>query len=296
MNWKKRAGSIGLAVIMGVLSASCGKTQTVEKEEVVDDSFTQYSVIANSGGKIEKYALTNSIEALDASYEKGIRLFDVDFLFTADDVLILRHDWDQTDFGQKKVASLLGQEFEKDAYGQSVIDSSLLPKYKTLQKQKVYGKFDTYTVEDLADWMSEHKDAYVLCDARQETVYAYQTIYEACNQKDPELLKQIVVECNNKEELENILAVYPFENILVRKLEGNGISYNDIIKMHRKYNVRGAILGTEQQNEFSVKRMKSNGMKIYWEQVDDLQSYQENFKRDGVVSDTLAEDELVEQE
>lgn len=294
MNWKKRVGSIGLAVIMGVLSTGCGNTQLVE--EVVDDSFTQYNVIANSGGKIEEYALTNSIEALDASYEKGIRLFDVDFLFTADDVLILRHDWDQTDFGQKKVASLLGQEFEKDAYGQSVIDSSLLPKYKTLQKQKVYGKFDTYTVEDLADWMSEHKDAYVLCDARQETVYAYQTIYEACNQKDSELLKQIVVECNNKEELENILAVYPFENILVRKVEGNGISYNDIIKMHREYNVRGAILSTEQQNEFSVNRMKSNGMKIYWDQVDDLQSYQEEFERDGVVSDSLAEDELVEQE
>ena len=128
MNWKKRVARLYLAALMGSLLPGCGKAQVVEKEEVVDDSFTQYNVIANSGGKIGEYTLTNSIEALDASYEKGIRLFDVDFLFTADDVLILRHDWDQTDFGQKKVASLLGQEYEKDAYGESVIDSSLLPK------------------------------------------------------------------------------------------------------------------------------------------------------------------------
>ena len=294
MNWKKRVARLYLAALMGSLLPGCGKAQVVEKEEVVDDSFTQYNVIANSGGKIGEYTLTNSIEALDASYEKEIRLFEVDFLFTADDVLILRHDWDQTDFGQKKVASLLGQEYEKDAYGESVIDSSLLPKYKTLQKQKVYGKLDTYTVEDLADWMADHKDAYILCDARQETIYAYQTIYDVCNQKDPELLKQIVVLCNNEEELENILGVYSFENILVRKSEGNAISYNDMIKMHRKYNVRGAILNTDQQNEFSVNRIRSNGMKIYWNQVDDVESYLENFGRDGVVSDTLGENKPAE--
>lgn len=44
--------------------------------------------IAHAGGQIGATTYTNSIEALDANYEKGFRAFEIDFSWTSDHQLV----------------------------------------------------------------------------------------------------------------------------------------------------------------------------------------------------------------
>lgn len=52
-------------------------------------------VIAHAGGAVEGQAYTNSLEALEASYARGWRILELDFLISSDGDLVLAHDWDR---------------------------------------------------------------------------------------------------------------------------------------------------------------------------------------------------------
>ncbi|WP_223789550.1 glycerophosphodiester phosphodiesterase family protein [Marinicella meishanensis] len=53
-------------------------------------------LIAHAGGGYQGQAYTNSIEALEHSYQAGFRHLEVDFSWTADGQLVCLHDWDKT--------------------------------------------------------------------------------------------------------------------------------------------------------------------------------------------------------
>ena len=57
--------------------------------------FYDYNVIAHAGGGIDGNIYTDSLEALNQSYQNETRLFDIDLRFTSDDEIVLRHDWTQ---------------------------------------------------------------------------------------------------------------------------------------------------------------------------------------------------------
>lgn len=54
-----------------------------------------YDLIAHAGGAIDGYVYTNSAEAIKRATEDGYRYIELDFLFTADSVLVAAHSWDK---------------------------------------------------------------------------------------------------------------------------------------------------------------------------------------------------------
>ena len=50
--------------------------------------------IAHAGGKIGKYTYTNSLEALNMSYDMGCRMFELDISESSDGVFVGVHDWE----------------------------------------------------------------------------------------------------------------------------------------------------------------------------------------------------------
>lgn len=50
--------------------------------------------ITHAGGLLDGQPYTNSLEALNNSYRAGRRIFEVDLALTADDRIVLAHDWD----------------------------------------------------------------------------------------------------------------------------------------------------------------------------------------------------------
>ena len=58
----------------------------------------QSNYIRHALGGLDTYQYLNTIEALENSYKKGFRLFEVDVRFTSDDKLVLTHGWEEVDY------------------------------------------------------------------------------------------------------------------------------------------------------------------------------------------------------
>lgn len=98
--------------------------------------------IAHAGGGVEGATYTNSIAALNANQAKGFRVFEVDFLTTADGETVCGHDWKP--FGGEPLA--LG-EF--------------------LQRR---GEQDhpPCTLEELAEWFGANPESMLVSDAKAD--------------------------------------------------------------------------------------------------------------------------------
>ena len=108
--------------------------------------------IAHAGGGLDGKTYTNSIAALDASYARGFRTFEVDFLRTWDDVFVCGHDW-----GRLGGARLLAENFE-------LVRSRMDPKPCTL--------------DELVAWVEAHPDASLVSDAKDDVEDLNRTLAE----------------------------------------------------------------------------------------------------------------------
>lgn len=97
--------------------------------------------IAHGGGGLDGQPYTNSVEAMDASYARGFRWFELDFKRTADGAVGCRHDW--KDFGG--AAPTLGE-----------------------LRAAFAGRFMPMDADGLAAWMAAHHDATLVTDVKED--------------------------------------------------------------------------------------------------------------------------------
>ena len=105
-------------------------------------------LIAHAGGAVYGYRLTNSLDALNHSYEEGFRFIEVDLNKTSDGELVLIHDWDsvsQRMLGRTGPCTL--QEF---------------------QDCTVMAGMTLLTMADLLDWLADHPDCNIITDIKYE--------------------------------------------------------------------------------------------------------------------------------
>jgi Sulfatase len=105
--------------------------------------------IAHAGGQIDHHNYTNSLEALNLSYERGFRLFELDIIQTSDSVYVAAHDWDYW-------ASLTGYR------GKLPVSAA------EFQKHKIKRKYTPLTVEGINAWFQSHSDAILVTDKVNE--------------------------------------------------------------------------------------------------------------------------------
>jgi len=105
--------------------------------------------VAHAGGAIELQTYTNSYEALNINYENNFRYFEIDFSLTSDGRIVCIHDWDATFtylFGFTLITPPTFQEFKR--YSKSI------------------SKFESCTLEGLAEWMHAHPGAVIITDIK----------------------------------------------------------------------------------------------------------------------------------
>jgi len=77
------------------LTVDCRCSLSIPSEEGRSGVLPERIVI-HAGGAVNGMTYTNSREALDLHYRAGCRVFELDFIWTADDHLVLLHDWHKT--------------------------------------------------------------------------------------------------------------------------------------------------------------------------------------------------------
>ncbi len=103
---------------------------------------------------------TNSIEAINASYEKGEYWLELDFCLTSDSRFVCLHDF--------------------DAYYSNGITGVDLPDYETFEKirKTTYG-YESPTLDSLIVWLDSHPKATIVTDVKENNLEFARTVAES---------------------------------------------------------------------------------------------------------------------
>lgn len=153
MYGKAETGASVLSGISDVKNISVSDIfNTPKKAESLRDAHRQnnskYDIerfIAHAGGQIDGNTYTNSLEALNLSYKKGFRFFELDIIKTSDNVFVAAHDW---------------------KYWQRVtgFEGSLPPTLDTFNQHKLREKYSPLDINRINEWFSKHSDALLITD------------------------------------------------------------------------------------------------------------------------------------
>ncbi|MDR0958060.1 MAG: hypothetical protein LBM16_02485 [Clostridiales bacterium] len=115
------------------------KQKTIEISVPPKMSEINVKYIAHALGAVDGIAETNSLEAMQQSYDSGFRVFEVDLNLTTDGNLAAVHDW--------------------ESY------SNPMTSEKWLEKKLAY-KYTSMIIDNICEFMSEHKDVYIVTDTK----------------------------------------------------------------------------------------------------------------------------------
>lgn len=115
----------------------------------LDERLEVSRFIAHAGGRIDGHDYTNSLEALDNSYRKGFRLFELDISYTSDSVFVAAHDW-------KKWQEMTG------------FGGPLPPSHEAFLQQKLFGQYSPLDMDRINAWFAAHPDAVLVTDKTNE--------------------------------------------------------------------------------------------------------------------------------
>ncbi len=119
--------------------------------------------MAHALGGIDGENYTNSKEALESNYNKGIRLFEVDINLTADGKIVCVHGWKKSDYEKK-----IGIKYNSE--------NSIMT-YEKFKNVKIKDKYTTMGFDDLVSYMKKYKDIYVMLDIGSKTYEETKKIY-----------------------------------------------------------------------------------------------------------------------
>lgn len=168
-----------LAVREGYVEQAEASEQSQQGEDGAE-VFTMKYILHAGGVTPQGVKGSNSLEALNRSYEQGYRVMEVDFCWTLDGEPVCVHDW-------------------KNYYTFVEGDMPTLAEFEAL-RAVTYG-FTSMTPEHLAQWLEGHPDARIVTDFKENNLEGAALIA----QRYPHLLDQFVIQIYHPEEYEPVV-------------------------------------------------------------------------------------------
>lgn len=244
--------------------------------------FKAYRMIAHAMGGIEEMTYTNSLEAFEANYEKGTRVFEVDFLLSQDDVLIARHEWGEF------FTNLLRQQEELPAERHGAVWTAA-----EFKQAKVDGRYEPLLWDDIVKLMAKYPDIYIVTDTKQikpeEIDRIFAKIVEGAKQQDPQLLERIVPQIYNQPMLEQIRQYYAFDSIIYTLYQSQD-SDRQVINFARDNGIAAVTMSEGRASKKLIASLKRAGIPVYVHTIND-EEVMSKYKQMGVYgfySDFLA--------
>jgi len=155
-----------------------------------------YFFIAHGLGTVEGVGASNTREALENSYANGFKIFEVDLSLTKDGKIVVFHEGREEAIGHK--GEVIGEIKEKE-----------------FLKQKFLDKYTLLSFDDFLQYVQDHKDMYVVTDVKGNQLETFKKIIEnPIIKENPEIMKRIIPQIYEVEELSSLLTLYPFSDII----------------------------------------------------------------------------------
>ncbi|TNE57163.1 MAG: hypothetical protein EP344_11530, partial [Bacteroidetes bacterium] len=191
--------------------------------------------IAHGGGGVDGIPYTNSLEALNLSYSRGFRMFELDIQKTTDGVFVAAHDW-------LKWHQMTGTD------GQDAVS------HQAFSGQKLMGKYTPLDIDRINDWFRKHPDAILVTDKINEP-QAFSRAFAFPDRLIMELFSQAAVL-----EAAKIPGVQPMvsENVL-KAIPGNKVEFLKTNRIDRVAVSRNFL----QEDAALSRALAANNIRIY---------------------------------
>ena len=169
-----------LAVSQLVLSSVSPKTEP--------DILPEHEYIVHGAGYYNGIKTTNSLEALENTYENGNRFIELDFNFTSDLRAVCIHDWNHLSYS--------GYDGKN-------------PSEEDFMASSVYGMFSPLNLDLVAEFVKKHEDVRIITDVKELNIYFCDII----RREHPKLMDNFIIQVYSENEY-NHISKMGFENII----------------------------------------------------------------------------------
>lgn len=247
-------------------------------------SWKNYRVAAHALGSLDGYSYLNARESFLSSYEKGIRLFEVDLTQTSDGVWVCRHSWNDS----------LGQWTEE---GKKILTA------EEFLTRPLYGKYTPMSLEDLMILLKDYPDAFVLLDSKQYSIRNYgrtaddysEYIKIAQNADAEEVLGQLIPQIYNSAMFSGTALMYDFPSYLYSLWQEYSLEeLQEIAVFCKEKKIPAVTVSSRYWSEEVQEIFEQQGIYVYVYTVNDsgeARKYIESGAA-GVCSDSLLEKDL----
>lgn len=267
---RKRQAAACLAVLLLLALSACSRQPLGEFPELEEGGTYGEQFILHAGGVTPDGIVgSNSLEALDWSYQLGYRFLEMDFCWTEDGDLACVHDWDAYYAPRLGKTSLTMAEFEE-------------------MRGSCYG-FTSMTLDHLAQWMEEHPDAVIVTDIKEGNLEGAALIA----QRYPQLLDQFVLQIYSTAEYDGAVQL-GFSRIVLTVYQMTWAEKTDtaaLTDFAGSHDLAGLTFPVE-LTEISdyVKTLYKTGVPLFVHTVNDRQTQEDLFAQGiaGIYTDTGA--------
>ena len=253
--------------------------------------YTKFHFIAHGGGGVDGKTYTNSLEAWQHSYNSGNRVIDADLAYTADNHLVLRHNWNDNLEQTSERMENSRKFFDKNGHLQFLIQQERmsLPDFK---RKKIFSKYTPMTLEDMIMFMATHEDLYVAPDMKDDVLKSYRDLVDIASKMGKiDVLNRIIVNLYRYELHSLIMEIYPWKNITLRQHHVDKRDYKELFEFCLKNQIHVLNVSSCYMNEKEIQFFIKAGIHIYVAVVDyisDMRHYK-SLGASGAVSSWLTE-------
>ncbi len=248
----RTAAALCLALLVTLLPArAAGAAAPVE-------DWTVFRSIAHCLGAADGQIYTNSKEAFEESYARGVRVFEADFAVASDGVLVVRHDFEANS------ASNLGQP---GLVGEVTSAQHLATPIK--------GKYTALDAVGLLKLLAEYPDAWLVTDTKDTDPDTVRVIFAklvraARDAGGVEVLDRVIVQLYDTDQKEIVAECWPFRHwLLTTYLLPAGSDYGALAEWCADEGVDVLTMPAERATAERVAEVAAQGVKVYVHTLND---------------------------
>ncbi len=247
--------------------------------EKFDYSWTKNNkYIAHALGGINEDYYTNSLEALEYNYKRGLRVFEADLSPLEGGDFALIHTFSKDNLNELG----LPESWHKDR-----------PTAKEFKSRDIMGKYTSMTFRDLVEYMSEHKDVWIVLDMkvgkREEMHESFTEIVKIAKSVDPKVLDRLIPQIYYEDMYKTIMEVYPWKSAIYTMYKLEHFTEESITNYAYAHGIKVVASYRNRFTDSFVKKLRERGIMLYMYTYNDPARANRLFERGvyGIYTDFL---------
>ncbi|MEG0250060.1 MAG: phosphatidylinositol-specific phospholipase C/glycerophosphodiester phosphodiesterase family protein [Peptostreptococcus sp.] len=208
--------------------------------------------IAHALGGIDGNVYTNSREAMEKSYKKGLRVMEADMSLSSDGKLILLHSTDATSLSNLGLPTSWKKE---------------MPSEKEFLEEKILNKYHTLNFKQVAEYMKEHPDMYLVVDLKKNDIHevedCYRELVKVGKDVDPTILNRIIPQIYYEEMYRPVMNIYDFKSMIFTTYRIEEMEVNKVVDFSYEHGIKIVAANKFKFSKELTTKLVDRGISLY---------------------------------